>query len=55
MKLLNFENRSSGKLPKIEHYFRKQRDLKIDVSKKVLIFFNEKKIKKIQVIFDIEN
>ena len=31
MKVLNFENWSSGKLSKIGYHFRKQRDLKIDV------------------------
>ena len=34
MKLLNFENWSSGELSKIEHHFRKKNDLKIDVIKK---------------------
>jgi hypothetical protein len=34
MKLLNFENQSSGELSKIGHHFRKESDLKIDVIKK---------------------
>ena len=45
MKLLDFENWSSGELSKIEHHFRKQNDLKIDVIKKCapkFLFFNEK-------------
>ena len=45
MKLLDFENQSSGELSKIEHHFRKQNDLKIDVIKKCapkFLFFNEK-------------
>jgi hypothetical protein len=53
MKLLNFENWSSGKLSKIGHHFRKQSDLKIDVIKKCqlkkcasnFVFFHEKKSK----------
>ena len=54
MKLPNFDNWGNGELSKIGHQFRKQSDLKIDVIKKC-IFFNEKKIRKIQTIFDIEN
>ena len=34
MKLLNFENWSSGKLSQIGNHFRKQSDLKIDVINK---------------------
>ena len=50
MKLLNFENWSSGKLSKIGHHFREQSDLKIDVFKNInnkkfafkFVFFNKK-------------
>ena len=46
MKLLNFENWTSGELLNIGHHFRKSSDLKIDVIKKCalkFVFFNEKK------------
>ena len=33
MKLLSFENWSSGELSKIGHHFRKRTDLKIDIKK----------------------
>ena len=48
-KLLNFENWFSGELSNMGHYFRKQRDSKINVIKKCapkLTFFNEKKMVK---------
>ena len=57
-KLLNFENWVRREVSKIGHHFRKKSDLKIDVIKKCdpkLIFFNEKKLRKIRTIFDIEN
>ena len=55
-KSLNFENWSSG-----GHHFRKWIDLKIDAIKMStkcapkFVFFNENKIPKIPMIFDIEN
>ena len=56
MKLLNFENWSSDKLSKIGHHFIKYSDLEIDVTNKKcapkFVFFNEKKIIKISIIFD---
>ena len=58
MKLLKFENWSSGQLSKIGHHFKKESDLKIHVIKKCdpkFVFFNEKKLRKILMIFDVEN
>ena len=59
MKLPNFENWSNGQLSKIGHHFINKRLLKLILSKNVnnknLIFFNEKKIQKDPMIFDIEN
>ena len=44
MKLLNFENWSSGKLSNIGHHYSKKRDLEIDVKfASKIVFFNEKK------------
>ena len=60
---LKFENWFNGELSKIGHYFRKPSDFKIDVIKKCqwqkfaskLMIFNEKKMRKIPLIFDVEN
>jgi hypothetical protein len=49
MKLKNFANWISGKLSKIGHQKKCQ---KIAIK---FVFFNEKKIRKIQMIFDLEN
>ena len=57
-KLLNFENWVNWEVSKIGHHFRKQSDLKIDVIKKCapkLIFFSEKKLRKIWILFVKEN
>ena len=54
-KLLNFENWVNGEVSKTGHHFRKFSDLKIDVLCTKLIFFNEKKLRKILIIFDLEN
>ena len=56
-------HRCSHGLSKIGHHFRKQSGSKIEVFKNdndkkpfsKLIFINEKKIKKIRMIFDVEN
>ena len=47
MKLPNFDNWSNGELSKIGHHFRK--------CAPKFVFFNEKKIGKIQMIFNIDN
>ena len=55
---MNFENLVNEEVSKIGYHFRKQSALKLDVIKKCapkLIFFNEKKMRKIWIIFDIEN
>ena len=55
---MDFENWINGEVSKIRPHFRKESDLEIDVIKKCapkLILFNEKKIGKIQTIFDLEN
>ena len=63
MKLPNFQNWSNGELSKIMHYFRKQSDKKLS-NQKMSITTNvlltsyssmKKKIRKIPMIFDIEN
>ena len=62
-KLLNFENWVNGEVSKIGNNFRKQSDLKIDVIKKCqqqkmcswIRILQWKKIRKIRMIFDIEN
>ena len=57
-KLLNFENWINGEVSKNRHHFRKQKSFNFDVIKKCapkLIFFTVKKIRKIRIIFDIEN
>ena len=49
MKLLNFENWSSGELSKNGHHFRKYSYLKIDNTKKCspeFLFYNEKRNQK---------
>ena len=48
MKLLNFENWSSGELSKIGHHFTKESYLKIDVIKNV----NNKKCASKYIFFD---
>ena len=63
MKLPNFENWSNGELSKIWHHFSNERLSKLILSKNVnnkkcapkLVFFNEKKLRKIRMIFDLEN
>ena len=58
MKLLNFENCSSGELSKIGHHFKKLMLWKNVNNKKCaakFVFANEKKIRKIQMVFDVEN
>ena len=63
MKLPNFENWSNGDLSKIGHHFSNKVIYKLMLSKNVnnkicapkLIFFNEKKMRKIRIIFDVEN
>ena len=55
-KLLNFENWCNGEVSKIGHRFRS--GLKIDIIKSCapkLIFYNEKKMRKIPMTLDIEN
>ena len=47
-----------GNCQKVGHHFSNKLILKIDFIKKCapkLVFFNEKKMRKIQVIFDMEN
>ena len=59
MKLLNFENWSCGELSKIGHHLKKLSDLSKNVNNKKcapkFIFFIEKKIIKIPMIFEVEN
>ena len=63
LELLNFKKWSSGELSKIGHHFRKYSDLKIDVIRNVnnkkcapkLVLFNEKKMRKITMIFDVRD
>ena len=52
-KLSNFENWSSGELSKIGDHFSNKVIIKKCASK--LVFFNEKKMRKIQMVFDVEN
>ena len=62
-KLLNFEFWINGELSKIGHHFSNKEFQKLILSKNVnnkkfapkLIFFNEKKLRKIRIIFDKEN
>ena len=62
-KFMNFENWCNGELSKIGHHFSNKGIEKLMISKNVnnkkcapkLIFFNEKKLRKIRIIFDIEN
>ena len=57
-KLLNFENWVNWEVSKIGHHLRRYSDLKNVHSKKCapkLIFFYETKLRKIRIIFDIEN
>ena len=62
-KLLNFENWVNGEVSKIRRHFRNKSRSILMLSKNVnnkkcapkLIFFNEKKLRKIRIIFDIEN
>ena len=62
-KLLNFENWVNGEVSKIRRHFRNKSCSILMLSKNVnnkkcapkLIFFNEKKLRKIRMIFDIEN
>ena len=63
-KLLNFENWINGEVSKISSHFRNKSRSILKLSKNVnnkkcapkLIFFNgEKKLRKIRMIFDIEN
>ena len=63
MKLPNFGSPSGDSLSKIGRHFSNKAVLKLKAAKKAfykkdapkLIFFNEKKIRKIRMIFDIEN
>ena len=63
MKLPNFDNWSNGELSNIGHHFSNKGIEKLIISKNVnnkkcapkLVFFNEKKLRKIPIIFDIEN
>ena len=60
---MNFENWVNGEVSKIRHHFRNKSYSILKLSKNVnnkkcapkLIFFNEKKLRKIRIIFDIEN
>ena len=60
---MNFENWCEGELSKIGHHFSNDMILKMILSRNVnnkkcaskFIFFNEKKMRKIPMIFDIEN
>ena len=60
-KLLNFENWCNVELSKIGHHFKVILELILlkNVNNKkcasTFIFFNEKKLRKIPMIFDIEN
>jgi hypothetical protein len=62
-KFLNFECWINGELSKIRHHFSNKRFKKFILSKNInnkkcapkLVFFNEKKMRKIWMIFDIEN
>ena len=62
-KSLNFEFWINGELSKIGHHFSNKVIQKLILSKNVnnkksapkLAFFNEKKLRKIQMIFDVEN
>ena len=49
-KLLNFEFWINGELSKIRHHFSNILSYALK-----LVFFNEKKLRKIRMIFDIEN
>ena len=51
-KLLNSRNWVNGKLSKIGHFFSNE---KMSITKNVLLFFNEKKLRQIPMIFDVEN
>ena len=63
MKLPIFVSPSADSLSKIGHHFSNKAVLKLKLAKNAfyikgapkLIFFNEKKIRKIQMIFDVEN
>ena len=63
MKLPNFNNWSNGELSKIGHHFSNKRLKKLVLSKNInnnkcapkFVFFNEKKIRKLRMIFDVEN
>ena len=62
-KLLNFELWINGELSKIGHHFSYKVIQKLILSKKVnnkqcapkLVVFNEKKLRNVRMIFDIEN
>ena len=62
-KLLNFENWGSGEVSKIRSHFRNKSRSILKLSKNFnnkkcatkLIFFNKKKLRKIRIIFGIEN
>ena len=57
MKLLNFENYSSDELSKIGHHFKQQSDVIKNVNNKKFApkFVHERKIRKNQIIFDVQN
>ena len=63
MKLPNFVNRSADSSSKIGHGFSNKVAQKLKLSKNYFykkcapkqVFFNEKKIRKVLMIFDIEN
>ena len=60
---LKFENWCSGELSKVWHHFGTKVILELIIKKKVnykkcgprLVFFNKEKMRKIRMIFDIEN
>ena len=63
MKLTNFGSPSSDSLSKIGRHFSNKAVLKLKLAKNAfykkgapkLTFYNEKKIRKIRMIFDVEN
>ena len=63
MKFLNFENWSSGELSKFGVILENKMIKKLMLSKNdhnkkcasVFVFFNEKKLKEIWIIFDVKN
>ena len=60
---MNFENWVNGEVSKIGHHFSNGKFYKLILSKNVdnkkcaskLVFFDEKKLREILIIFDIEN